>query len=376
MTANTLKQGTAKELKKLFAMLLGSMGETLGPLIHKPISVRPAEPEVKDVERLLADLQRPCACVRGVLDKGFAGKTLAALIEIPDAVAMTGALMMTPEDVVAGRRSRCAFEGEDAEALGELGKVLFAGLAAVLREHANDVGVRYQDHGAVAPGVDKQGGLGSGALFVHGFRLKIGEFPESTGALVVDRATAEAWNKAPLELAAVDAPVPNNATPAATAPSSATATAAAARSEEELLESIPAAPIRGNLDAYVLQAEPLLALRRSCRRVGLELRRHGRAEIPNPYAHKNGIVVLDVPHGEERRFDWVRRIKEMAPTARVVLLVHHPSRQRVAQAFLAKADVILGFPCDEAHLSQKLAGLLAADTEPTPTSPPAAPPAT
>lgn len=372
MTANTLKQGTGKELKKLFALLLGSMGETLASLVHEPISVRPAEPDVKDVERLLADLPRPCAAVRGALDKAFAGRRLVALIEVPDAVAMTGALMMTPEDVVAQRRSRCVLDGEDLEALGELGKVLHAALAAVLREHVGDVDVRYEDHGVVAPGIDEHGLLGEQELFVHGFRLKVGEFPESTGVLAIDRATAEAWNKAPLEIAAGDRVATKDAAPPkdlATA-----AAAAAARSEDELLESIPAAPIRGSLDAFVLQADALLMLRRSCRRAGLELRRHGRAEIPNPYAHKNGIVLLDVPQGEERRFDWVRRIKEMAPTARVGLLVHHPSRQRVTQAFLAKADLILGFPCDEALLAQKLAGLLAAGGDPAapkPNTPPA-----
>lgn len=107
-------------------------------------------------------------------------------------------------------------------------------------------------------------------------------------------------------------------------------------------------------------------LRRSCRRVGLELRRHGRGEIPNPAAHKNEIVLLDVPPGEDRRFDWCRRIKEISDSTKVVLLILHPSRQRVTQAFLSKADVILGFPCDEQQLSQKLASLV-------PDAPPPAP---
>ena len=117
-------------------------------------------------------------------------------------------------------------------------------------------------------------------------------------------------------------------------------------------------------------------LRRSCRRVGFELRRHGRGEIPNPAAHRNEVVMIDVPPGEERRFDWCRRLKEISSTTKVVLLLHHPSRQRVTQAFLSKADAILGYPCDEPQLSQKLAALLPSAPAPAPATPgDAAPPA-
>jgi CheY-like chemotaxis protein len=118
----------------------------------------------------------------------------------------------------------------------------------------------------------------------------------------------------------------------------------------------------------VIQSDVLRVLRLSCRRVGLELTRHGRGEIPNPAAHRNEIVVLDVPPGEDRRFDWCRRIKDLSETTRVMLLLHHPSRQRVTQAFLSRADAILGFPCEEPQLSQKLEQLT-----PEPTTEPEGP---
>ena len=110
----------------------------------------------------------------------------------------------------------------------------------------------------------------------------------------------------------------------------------------------------------MIQGDALRVVRLSCRRVGLEVARHGRGEIPNPAAHRNEIVVLDVPPGEERRFDWCRRIKDLSETTQVVVLLHHPSRQRVTQAFLSRADAILGYPCDEPQLSQKLDQLLSA----------------
>ena len=356
MAANTLKQGTGKELKKLFALLSGSISETLGSLVNKQIVVRPAEPEIQDLDTFLGKLPRACAVARGAMDKGFAGKAFATLIEIPDAVAMAGLLMMTPDDVINQRRTKGTLEGEDAEAFGELGNVLYSGLGNVLREQVGNIDIRYQDHGVVKPGVDQNGILGQGPLFVWPFRMKVGEYPESTGSMIVDQATAEAWNKGPLELATGEAAAP--------AAAKETAAASPARVDDEGLETIPAAPIRGTLAAFVLQANAFRTLRRSCRRVGLELRRHGRGEIPNPAAHKNEIVLLDVPPGEERRFDWCRRLKEMAETTKVVVLIHHPSRQRVTLAFLSMADVFLGFPCVEMQLSQKLTSLLPAGTEP------------
>ncbi|MBL8752585.1 MAG: hypothetical protein JNK15_04730 [Planctomycetes bacterium] len=362
MTNTTLKPGSGKELKRLFALLTSSIGETLGSLVSREIVVRPLEPEQREVEAFLGSLQKGCAVARGALDKGFAGKSFLAMIEVADAIAMAGLLMMTPDDIIAQRRNKGALEGEDADAFGELGNVLYSGIGNVLREQVGNVDVRFQDHGVVKPGVDKDGVLGTTALMVFGFRMKVGDYPESIGALAVDLATAEAWNKAPLEFGTADgAAAAAGTTPAAS-------TGPSTKVDDDGLDSIPAAPVRGTLAAFVLQPEVFKTLRRSCRRVGLEIRRHGRGEIPNPAAHKNEVVLLDVPPGEDRRFDWCRRIKELSDSTKVVLLIHHPSRQRVTQAFLSRADAILGFPCDELQLSQKLGSLIPAEgSAPTPT---------
>jgi hypothetical protein len=354
MAGSTLKQGTSKELRRLFAQLSSSIGETLGSLVGRELAVRPLDLTVLDNEALLGSLPRACAVARGALDKGYAGKTFYALFEVPDALAMAGMLMMTPDDVIAQRRTKGTLEGEDLEAFGELGNVLFSGLGNILRDAIANVDIRLQDHGVVRPGVDADRLIAEGPLLAACFAMKVANYPESTGYMLIDLATAEAWNKAPLETVGDEA---------APAPAAKPAAPVVARADDDGLESIPAAPIRGTLAAFVMQPEVFRTLRLSCRRVGLELRRHGKGEIPNPAAHKNEIVLLDVPPGEDRRFDWCRRVKEFGTATKVVLLLHHPSRQRVAQAFMSRADVILGFPCDEGALSQKL-GAMVADMPP------------
>lgn len=345
-----LKKESGAELKALFAALTGAIGEALGPLLGRPLAVRPTAMLLQEPDALAGALARPLVAARGELEGAHAGKSLLTLFDLADAIAMSGLLMMTPDDIIATKRSQGSLDGDHHEAFGELGNVLFSGFANVLRERAA-TGVRLQDHAIVAPGEDAKATLGREPLVTFGFRLKLGEYPESNGLIAVDRATAEAWNGRSLEtthIDAVQAPPTENLSPSL----------AAMRADDEAYERIPLAPIRGTLAAFVVQPEAFRTLRFACRRVGFELRRHGRGEIPNPAAHKNEVVVLDVPPGEDRRFDWCRRIKELSETTRVVLLVHHPSRQRVTQAFLSRADAILGYPCAEPQLSQKLAQLL------------------
>jgi len=359
MVGSTLKQGTGKELQQLFAKMTSAIGETLGSLVGRELVLKPGEVEVIDSEALVASLRRPCVVARGELSNDFAGRTLYTIFEVQDAVAMSGMLMMTPDNVIEQRRAKNTLEGGDLEAFGQLGNVLCSGLGNVLREHVPNIDLRLQDHGQVRPAMDKDKLLASGTLVAFSFRMKVGEFPETPAYLVTDLATAEAWNKAPLVCG-------DEGAGAAAGPERQGANAP--RSDDDGLDAIPAAAIRGVLAAFVLEPDVFRTLRRSCRRVGLDLRRHGRGEIPNPAAHKSEIVLLDVPPGEERRFDWCRRLKEFHAATRIVLLVHHPSRARVTQAFLSRADVILGFPCDEGQLAQKLGSMLPEDSGPPPAS--------
>lgn len=181
MAGSTLKQGTGKELRRLFAMLTSAIGETLGSLVGRELVIRPGEVEVLDSESLVGALQKTCAVARGALDKGFAGKTLYTVFEAPDAVAMAGMLMMTPDDVIQQRRAKGNIEGEDAEAFGELGNVLCSGMGNVLREALGNIDIRLQDHGVIKPGLDKDGMLPGGAIVALTFKLKVGDFRNRPG---------------------------------------------------------------------------------------------------------------------------------------------------------------------------------------------------
>ncbi len=348
MAVTILSQGTGKELRKLFARLASALSETVGSLIARELLVQPVEVAVTDAESLLAAFEKPQAVVRGALDKDYAGRTLFALFPVADACTMAGLLMMTPDEVIEQRRLRGTLEGEDHEAFGELGNVLCSGFGNALREIIANVDIRLQDHGLVKPGLDADNLLPPEPLVACKLRLRVGAFEESHAWLLLDRATAEAWNKGVLD----DSPVAVDATDAQKSDDG-----QGQRTEEDL-EDIPAAPIRGVLNAYLAGTDMLRLLRRSCRRVGFDMRRHARAEIPNPAAHRGEVVLLDVPPGEERRFDWCRRIKEFGSGTKVVLLLHRPSRARVTQAFLSQADIILGLPIEETQLSNKLNSLL------------------
>jgi len=232
--------------------------------------------------------------------------------------------------------------------------VLCSGLSAALRAEVQNVDIRLQDHVVLSQNDDPAALLPQGQLVACRLKTKIEGQPERSMWFVVDRASAEAWNKAPLD----DALQASAAAQANAAGNAAGGIDGAPKLADEDLEDIPAAPVRGVLHAYIAAPELMRVLRRACRRTGLDLRRHSRAEVPNPAAHKGEVVLMDVPAGEERRFDWCKRIKEYDATIRVVLLLHRPSRARVTQAFLSQADVILGLPIEEQQLSAKLNALL------------------
>lgn len=353
MSTSTVKLQTGRELKKLCASLAKAMSETIGSLVGRELAALPGDVEQTDGDALLAALRCSYGVVRGSLDKDYAGRKLLVMLELADAIAMSGLLMMSPDHVIEEHRQRAKLEGEDLEAFGELGNVLCSGLGNVLRDAIANIDIRLQDTGVIAPGLDAQSMLPAEPLVVQRIKIKVGAFPETTALLVLDKASAEAWNKAPLTSSQPSAPKPSQTA----VPSTDTAAKG-----EETLEDIPAVPIRGRLHAYVTSNDAMRVLRRSCRRTGLEIVRHAPAEIPNPAAHKEDLVLMDAPLSDPKRFDWCRRIKEYEPATKVLLLLHHPSRERVKRAFLAGADVILGLPLDEAQLTLRLGAMLSAAT--------------
>jgi CheY-like chemotaxis protein len=348
MSSTLVKLETRRELNQLCAKLTQAMGETLGSLIGRDFSAQPGEFEQTDSAALLSFLPCAHAVVRGTLDKDYAGRKLLVLFEIQDAIGMSGLLMMSPEHVIEEHRQHGKLEGEDLEAFGEIGNVLCSGLGNVLRDAVQNIDIRLLDTGVVAKELDQQNLLPDGPLVIQSIKIRIGKFKESVAILVMDKASAETWNKAALQpLAepslAAKAPKQDPEPPTFC---------------EDSLEDIVAVPIRGQLHAYVAGNDAMRVLRRCCRRVGFELFKHGPSEIPNPAMHKGCFVLLDIPLNDPRRLEWCRRIKNYEPTTKVLLLIHRPSRDRVKLAFLSGADLILGLPVEELQLCQRLTTLL------------------
>lgn len=333
-TGTALKKGADQALHRLLQSLAGAMAETLRTLADHPVQIIPGAPGVAATEALIGRLPGPVVVVRGTLDKDYAGHTLRIVFPVAEAATLSGYLMMTPEQVVAERRKKGTIESEDLEAFREVANTLCSCMEGVLRAHLGDgVGLRLQDHTLITPPADPDALLGNTDQLVLPFALTLAEHPAAPCLLAVDSAVAIRWNGKPL-------------------------TAETEGATEESDEEIPQAPIRGKLAAYVCETETAHIVRRSCRRVGLEFDRRTRTEIPHPAAHKEQIVLIEIPAGEDKRFDWSKRLKSFHESIHVVLLLHYPSRQRVVQGFMTQADAILGVPVQEKLLSQKLTSIL------------------
>jgi CheY-like chemotaxis protein len=246
-------------------------------------------------------------------------------------------MMMSPQDVIEEHRKTHTLEGDELEAFAEIANIFCSGVDRLLRESLEgDVALRARDHGLIKPGEDPRDLLGKEQMIGFSFTLTIHGFPESTGLICLEPRTAERWNSQPLSLQEQDHEALSIPAPG---------------------DQILHAPLRGLLTAYVVDQESLSFLRDSCRRAGLELHRRSRNDVPDPTEHRDGIVLMDVPSGERRRFDWCKRLKLNNPDVKVVLLIHHPSRARMLEGFLAKADAIMSWPITEAELSHKLSAL-------------------
>jgi chemotaxis protein CheY-P-specific phosphatase CheC/CheY-like chemotaxis protein len=351
-----LSETEARTVKRLLASTANAVAETLGSLVDRQVVAKPKGLETGDAEAVLGKLDGNYAVVRGALDKDFAGRTFRVLFAAQDATTLAATMMMTPEEVIAERRKAGTLEGEDLEAFGEVGNILCSGIDTVLRQKIGaNVGLRLQDHGVIQPGVDDDELLGDGSdtFLLLEFEMRIAELPPRSGYLVVDVATAEAWNGKPFLVDPAreeeDHPKPTEAS-----------RKRAIEVGQSTFEEIPAAPIRGDLTCYPTTSKVYDVIRRSCRRVGLHCERGGRGDVPNPSALHGQVVVIDVPVGEERRFDWCKRLKAYDQSICVVLLVHMPSRSRVLQGFMARADAILAWPLTEPELSDRLGSLLEA----------------
>lgn len=343
VTGTEVTQGTNRKLETLLGSMLAASAESLQQLVGRPVAARARRCQAIAPQALLGRLDGQHAIVRGVLDGPEAGDVVRCVIAARDATTLAGYTMMTPEETIAERRATGTLAGEELESFAEVANVLCSSFDGALRGALPDAGVlRAKDHGVLDRGGDALDRLGTEELVALEFTLTLGGHPESRGWILLERRTAERWNGGALAPFAADAGAPGDA----------------AHADCEENREIEPVPIRGQLTAYVVDPDVFLRLRSSCCRVGLAIDRRGRVEVPNPGEHKEGIVLMDVPSGDTRRFDWCKRLKQHHPEVKVALLIHHPSRSRVTQGFLAKADAIMGWPVTEARLAEKLSSLL------------------
>ena len=369
MPGAAIKNGNEEGLRKVFAVVASAMAETLRPLVNKELAIQPGEISLCPVEVLLGSLGAAIAVGRGEFAAPDAGRLLRFAFCVPDAVALSGSLASAPKDAIEARRKQGTLEGEDLAAFTELGNALCSGVESALRSVVGPgFGLHRQDHGIVESGLDPAGVLGDQPLVVLSCILKFAAYPPTTCYVLAERDTATKWSGKALEFQDIAGTSSGDAKPSSTDSGRATGNPAhlntaekrtAAQAAEEL-EAIPAAPVRGKLSAFLVDNEVVLTVRKTCRRIGLDLDRRGRTDIPNPAAHRDQLVIIEVAAGEERRFEWCKRLKAFHEGIKVVLLLHHPTRQRVLQGFMAKADALLGIPVQESLLSAKLAPILEA----------------
>lgn len=323
---------TAKKNDKLESLLgsvLDSGIRALTNLVGQEVKGQMGQLMEVDPGELVGGFDGPHAVVCGALDRDYHGQTFRFVIPAREATTLSGYVMMSPEETIEGRRQTGTLEGEELETFAEVANVLCSSFDSVLQEIADgDIVLRAHESGVVQPGTDASDLLGNGdSLVGYTFDFSVGDHPESKGWLLLEPPTAERLSG----------------------------------SHRGTEAEIPAAPVRGQLTTYLVDQEILDELRKSCRRVGLELDQRARGEVPNPAEHKKSLILIDVPPGDTRRFDWCKRLKQHNADVKVALLIHHPSRSQVLKAFLAQADVVMAWPITEAEMSPRLAGLLPPD---------------
>lgn len=336
MTKTAVKQRRDHALTDLVTKLLSAIGESLGTLVNRNLQLSPGcEMQLAPAHVWSSSQETSMTAIRAALEGGPEDGHCILALETRDAITLAGCLMMTPEEVIKEQRIGGVLDKDQSEAINEVGNVVFSGTGPVLREVLGpEHGLQVKDHAAMPPREDPQGILGAGDIVVYDFAIKIGDYPEAKAFLIFDAECASHLNGGQgVAVAEIDA-------------------------TEEDEADIPQAPVRGKLATFITSPEAAEVVRRCGRRVGLEIEHHANTDIPNPAAHRDGIVLIEIPIGEDRRFVWANRLKTQTDSATVVLLVHEPSRSRVVKGFMTQADVIVAWPSTEKQLSEKVGALL------------------
>lgn len=310
------------------------MSNSFGP----GVSVMPgAGVEVVDTEGWLWLREHDYVVVRATVKDhhGTEGK-LAIAMQPVEAINLAGRMMMAPEEVIEAQRQVGELTGGYSAAFAEVANLMCCDAESVMRaNHDGEFSIRFDRFGSIRPGFDLDSMLDGGEHAIFDFTVRVGEAEATPASVLLDLGLAESWND---QVAFADEE-----------------SAGDVLGEQE----IPQAPICAKLAAYVVDRDLLSVVNTCARRLGLEIQTYSRNEIPNPDAHRGQIVLLEVPVGDVKRFDWAKRIKQKHDDIQVVLLIAEPSRTMVRLGFLTKADVVAAWPCPERQLSAKLTPLVA-----------------
>lgn len=298
-------------------------------------------PVCMDIEGWLWLLDDNLSVMRGALEQPVAGGEVLFGFDPAGAVTLAAGVMSTPRSVLQQQLEEGLPEWYD-EALAEIGNVLCSGVNRVLRRRLDTaVGLRFRDSASVRPGFDQFDILGQGEKVIFDYVLQIEDHPKSHACVILDAEVAEIWNGG---VPACDQAGSMPATPPAT---------------DHGLRPSGLAPDARRLSALIVGGDTASIVQACAARLGLEFSSRTGSDVSSPAARHGDLVVIEIPVGEDKRFEWARRIKEQFDGIVVVLLIHEPSRARVIQGCMTMADTVVAWPSMEPQLFEKLAAAMA-----------------
>jgi hypothetical protein len=345
LNQTVVKQRNDIALRSVIDTIMATLVDSLGSVVVQPIIATPAgEITCVDRDEWLESISNSRVVVRGQLGGPHEGHSLHIVFDIVDAITLSDHMMLTSDEVVDADRDALTFEQEHHESFAEVSNIVCSGINTMMRREVGPrEGLRVSEFATIRPNYDPSQVLGRGAALVCDFNLRIGNYPETQIVVVIDHEVAQAWNgETPLFVFGDDL----------------TSSDEMAHEGLGATGTIAEKSRRTTLSTFTTSPE-LAALIQKCGQVlDLKIQRHARTDIPNPAAHRDEIVLIEIPVGEEKRFEWARRLKQYHRDLPLALLIHEPSRPRVVQGLLTRANVILAWPSGESQLLAKLEPLI------------------
>ncbi len=327
--------GSDTKITEIAKTSLQAIAANIQSLVDKDVTMTPASPTIINNELLQQQLNEKFTHLHGNLEKDFEGR-ISILFSWPASITLSSLLRMIPEEVVGQSRKAGTWTEEDDEAFGEVGNILFSALDETLRGIVKGkVNIRLGGFEKLDFLSEEPDILAEETYLSYAFTCQVGDYPEDNGFLLIPLDVGEKLNGSAIGFHSPGGEDDDD--------------------DDDIFED---APIQGHLSVYGSQADVLKTLRTACRRVGLVFDKRPKSEVPNPAAHREHVVVLEIGKGQEKRFEWCRRLKATDQNIKVIILLLQPTKMGVVLAYKAQADAILGWPAREKEISKKLASFM------------------